>query len=229
MDKAALYEKYGKEKVDRIVEHLMYHEKPSPMPKDESSNFPILYVFRHGETVDNANMVFSGWRDPDLTEQGIHDAQELAPRLSDKKIHMLIASDQMRSIKTMQGAMSQNPYTKDLEILKDKRIKERSYGDLQGKSKLEIELENEELAEKYRRSWDFPPPNGESLKMVVARVEDFLNDIIPLMKTNKINVAISCHGNSIRGIRKHFENLTEEETVHLETPLGKDYAAYSIK
>uniref|UniRef100_A0A7C4TQ12 phosphoglycerate mutase (2,3-diphosphoglycerate-dependent) n=1 Tax=candidate division WWE3 bacterium TaxID=2053526 RepID=A0A7C4TQ12_UNCKA len=142
---------------------------------------------------------------------------------------MLITSDQKRAVHTMQIAMSKNSYAKNLEIQKDKRIKERSYGDLQGKSKLEIELENEKLAEKYRRSWDFPPPNGESLKMVVERVENFLKDIVPLMKENKINIAISCHGNSIRGVRKHFENLSEEETVRLESPLGKDYAAYSIK
>ncbi|MBI2415011.1 histidine phosphatase family protein [candidate division WWE3 bacterium] len=229
IDKSVLYEKYGKEKVDRIVAHLNYKAESKPLPKEENSDFPILYVFRHGQTTDNLDMVFSGWRDPDLTSLGILEAQELAEKLKTKKIHMLIASDQKRAIHTMQIAISKNPYAKGLEIHQDKRLRERNYGDLNGKSKLEISLENEALAQKYRRSWDFPPPGGESLKMVVERVNLFLGEIIPLMKTNRVNVAVSCHGNSIRGIRKYFENLTEEETVHIETPLGKDYTAYTIR
>lgn len=225
----ALYEKYGKEKVDEIVKFLSYKKEPQPLPKDENPNYPVLYVFRHGQTTDNADFLFSGWRDVDLTDEGIKQAEILAEKLKDKKIHMLVASDQIRAIKTMQIAISKNEYAKDLEIHKEPRIKERSYGDLQGKSKLEMKLSNPELATKYRRSYSDVPPSGESIEMVAKRVNEFLDEIIPLMKENNINVALSCHGNSIRGIRQRFEDLTNEETAHIETPLGQDYAAYSIK
>ncbi|KKU57450.1 MAG: hypothetical protein UX79_C0011G0014 [candidate division WWE3 bacterium GW2011_GWB1_47_11] len=73
------------------------------------------------------------------------------------------------------------------------------------------------------------PPNGESIAMVVKRVGEFLDELLPFVKENKLNVAIACSGNSIRGIRKRFENLTDEETAAVETPLGQDYAAYRVE
>jgi len=174
-------------------------------------------------------MVFSGWRDCDITQKGKEQAELLAPQLKDKKINMLIASDQKRAIETMKIAVSQNKYASELKIEQEPRIKERSYGVLVGYSKLELFLWNEKLLHAFRRGYDVIPPEGESLKMVCERVADFCDDIIPIIKDTGINVAISCHGNSIRGFRKYFENLSEEETANLETPLGKDYAAYTIK
>jgi broad specificity phosphatase PhoE len=141
---------------------------------------------------------------------------------------MLISSPQIRAVETMEIAISQNEKAKNLEIHTDDRIKERSYGDLQGKSKLEDYLENPEQTEKVRRSYDFVPPNGESIEMVCRRVAEFCDEITALMKEHNINVAVSCHGNSMRGFRKYFENLSEEETATLETPLGQDYASYVI-
>jgi len=205
------------------------YKNVQPLPKDENPDFPIMYVFRHGQTTDNADFIFSGWRDSDLTEKGIQQAEVLSDKLKDKKIHMLVASDQIRAIKTMQIAISKNEMARNLEIIKDPRIKERSYGDLQGQSKLLMQLEDPELLLKYRRGYTNMPPNGESLEMVVKRVYDFLQEIMPKMVSFKMNVAVSCHGNSIRGIRKYFEKLTDKQTEDIETPLGQDYAAYSIK
>ncbi len=222
------YQKYGKQKVDEAIAYLSYKEA-SILPKNEDPNFPILYVFRHGQTVDNANFIFSGWRDADITEKGIQQAKDLAGMMKDKKVSMLVASDQIRSIKTMQIAMSLNPAAKDLEIIKDPRLKERRYGDLQGKSKLELQLENPGLLLEYRRSYSIAPPNGESIEMVVKRVNEFIEEILPKMKEFKINVAVSCHGNSIRGFRRYFEGLSDEQTAQVETPLAQDYAAYSIR
>lgn len=228
MDLSAYYAKYPKEKVDEAVAYLSYHDA-KPLPKDENPAYPILYVFRHGQTEDNANFVFSGWRDSDLTELGIKQAKTLAEKLKDKQIHMLVTSDQIRSIRTMEIAVSLNEYAKKLESHKDPRIKERCYGDLQGKSKLEMQLENPKILLEYRRSYDIKPPNGESIKEVVGRVEKFINEITPLMKMYRMNVAVSCHGNSIRGFRQVFEKLTNDQTALVESPLGQDYAAYSIK
>lgn len=222
-----LYSKYGMDKVEEAIAYLSYR-KADPLPKEEKEGCPTLYVFRHGQTVDNANYVFCGWRDPDLTETGVQQAEVLAEKFKDKSIHMLIASDQQRAIKTMQIAMSKNPYARELEITKDPRIKEKSYGDYQGKSKLEMELEDPEKVLEIRRNYFEVSPNGESIEMVVKRVNNFLDEILPLMKEHRINVAVSCHGNSIRGIRQRFEKLSNEETALIETPLGQDYAAYAI-
>ncbi len=228
VDLTAFYAKFPKDQVDKAVDYLSYHNA-KPLPKDENPAYPILYVFRHGQTVDNADFTFCGWRDPDLTEKGEQQAKVLAEKLRDKKLHMLVTSDQIRSIKTMELAVSLNDYAKKLEIHKEPRIKERCYGDLQGQSKLEVQLTNPELLLDYRRSYDKKPPNGESIADVVKRVKSFIDEIVPLMKMYKMNVAVSCHGNSIRGFRQLFEHLSDEETAEIESPLGQDYAAYSVR
>jgi len=225
----ALYRKYSKAEVEKAVEFLSYKTIKEELPKKESHVKPTLYIFRHGQTEDNAKFIFSGWRDPELTMQGKLDALELADLLKDKKIQMLIASPQKRAIETMRLAISKNKNAKDLEIHTEERIKERSYGDYQGKSKLEVYLEDAEMAHKLRREFKTQPPHGESIEMVCKRVGDFCKEIVPLMKKNNINVAISCHGNSIRGFRKYFENLDDITTANAETPLGKDYLAYVIE
>lgn len=228
MDLNPLYNKFGKEKVDIAIQKLNYKEVTS-MPKDENPLYPIIYIFRHGQSEDNQEMIFSGWRDAKLTEKGIEQALEIADKLKDKKIDYLYSSTQSRAIDTLKYAISKNENAKKLEIHQDIRLRERSYGDLQGTSKLELFLENEELCNEYRRSYSKRASNGENLDDVCQRVEDFIIEVLPKIKDNHLNVAISCHGNSIRGFRKYFENLSPEQLVKIETPLGSDYIAYSIK
>ena len=222
-----LYKKHPKQKIEEALALLNY-KKVSYMPKKESNTRPTVYIFRHGQTEDNADFIFSGWRDSPLTEKGREQALELAKKLKDKKLDILISSPQSRAVETMKLAVSLNEYAKDREISMDDRIKERGYGELQGKSKLEIQLENPELLKKYRRSYYEKVKDGESLEDVVKRVEDFCREIVPLMKLHKLNVAVSCHGNSIRGLRKYFENLTPKQVCEVETPLGLDYISYII-
>ena len=224
----ALYKKYPEEKIDKAIEILTYRHA-TKMPKEESSASPTIYIFRHGESEDNANFLFSGWRDSPLTEKGKEQALVIAPKIKDKKLDILISSPQIRAIETMKLAISHNNYAKGREIATDPRIKERSYGELQGKSKLELQLENPEQLKIYRRSYYEKVSEGESLEDVVNRVEEFCREIVPLMKLHKLNVAVSCHGNSIRGFRKYFENLSPEEVCEIETPLGQDYISYVIK
>src|SRR3989344_1506558 len=223
-----LYEKYGKEKVDEAISFLTYRHT-TPLPKDEPLDTPILYVFRHGQSQDNLDLLFSGWRDVDLTDEGVEQAEVLAEKLADKKIQMLISSDQKRTYKTMQIAMSKNLHAQGLETILDKRLLERSYGDWQGTSKLVMQLEDPKGLAEVRRGWKKPAPNGESLVDVNKRVNELLDEIIPQMKEHKINVAIACSSNSIRPIRKRFENLSEDEAANIETQLAQDYAAYPIK
>lgn len=208
---------------------LLNYKKVDELPKSESDEFSTIYIFRHGQTDDNANFIFSGNRDAKLTEEGVKQAEVLAQKIKDIKFDRLISSPQNRAIQTMEIAISQNPNAKNLKIETDERIKERSYGDLTGKSKMEIQLRDPEKLLKIRRSYDYVPTNGESIEMVCERVGEFCEDLVKELSGKNIKVAISCHGNSIRGFRKYFENLDEETTSKLETPLGQDYAAYVIK
>jgi broad specificity phosphatase PhoE len=220
--------KYSKEQIQEGIDFITY-KKVIELPKSECESKPILYVFRHGQTVDNANFIFSGWRDSELTETGKKQAMILAEKIKDKKIGMLISSDQIRAIDTMKLAMSLNPLANKLDITKDKRLRERCYGDLQGTSKLVAYLKNPEQLKEERRSYTFLPPNGESIEVVCKRVYEVIEEILPGMREFRMNVAVSCHGNSIRGFRRYFEHLDDYDTAHVETPLAQDYAAYCIE
>jgi len=193
--------------------------------KAKTLNKPILYVFRHGESYDNKNHVFSGWRDSDLTPKGIKQAQVLAEKLKSEHLDIAYTSKLIRAKKTLDIILKTHPDTK---IIIDQRITERDYGDIAGLNKDNLYQFNTKLATAFRRSYDFPPPNGESLKDVEIRVIDFIKDLIPKMKQENINVAISCHGNSMRVIRRYFEKLSIKQMLLLENPLGIDYCSYSI-
>lgn len=228
MDLNSFYTKYGKDTVDNALETLNY-KKTTFMPKEEDSSLPTVYIFRHGQSEDNENYIFSGWRDAKLTLKGEKQALDLADKLKDKKIQMLVSSPQIRAVQTMRLAMSKNPTATSLDIHTDFRIRERCYGELQGQSKLLLQLENPELLKEYRRSYTKKAQGGENLEEVIMRVKNFCDEIVPMIKDNNINVAISCHGNSIRGFRKYFENLTVEEVCEMETPLAQDYLSYIIR
>lgn len=196
------------------------------LPKQESKKYPEIYVFRHGETYDNRRRIFSGWRDSKLTPRGVAQARKLQGALAGKDIDFCIVSRLSRSKDTARIALKNHP---DVMFETDDRIIERNYGDLQGKSKEKMMRENPQLAVKYRRSYEFPPPNGESLKMVEARVLPFCQELEERVKKNNVNIAISAHGNSMRVIRKYFEKLSIIEELTMENPLGEDYAQYVIK
>lgn len=217
-----------KEELEKAKSKLEYREVDE-LPKDESNELPTLYIFRHGQSVDNEKYVFSGWRTAPITEKGKEQAEVLAKKLKNKKIDKLISSPQKRAMQTMEIAMSLNESAKNLPINTDERIKERSYGDLQGKNKLEWHKKNPEFLHKIRRTYHGQPPHGESIGMVYKRVSDFADELVKEMKEKQINVAVSCHGNSIRCFRKYFESLSDEETATVETQLGQDYAAYIVE
>lgn len=196
------------------------------LPKAESPTNPEIIVFRHGQTHDNINKIFSGWRDTDLTETGIKQAQMLAKLLKEKQIDLCITSPLKRSKKTAEIALK---YHKDVLFEEDPRIIERNYGTLTGTSKQKLTEQNPELAIRYRRSYDFPPPQGESYKMVEERVFKFCDELVTRVKKQNINVVVCCHGNSMRAIRKYFEKLPLIDTLTIENPLGKDFAMYVVK
>ncbi len=211
------------------LESLLRYENVPELPKREIEGKPTLYVFRHGESDDNKELIFSGWRDPELTDKGREQAKILAQKLKDKTIDKLISSPQKRAVETMKIAMSLNKTAKNLPVEIDERIKERSYGKLQGQSKMEWYKKDPEYIQRVRRSYDGVPDGGESIAMVYDRTKAFADELVKLMRKEKINVAVSCHGNTIRCFRKYFEGLSDKETATIETPLAQDYAAYTIE
>lgn len=195
------------------------------LPKGDSSKKPFVLVFRHGESVDNVARIHSGWRDKTkLTETGEEQALLLVEKLKDIHFDYYFQSDQVRSQKTLQIAMGKREFTPVTEW----RIKERNYGDLNGTSKIDLMKKDPLMAILYRRSWDYPPPHGESVQMVYYRVLSFLKELEYVLKKEKASAVISCSGNSMKAIRRYFENLSEEETAVINNPTGKDYCLYNL-
>ncbi len=174
-----------------------------------------LFVFRHAETTDNSRGIFSGWRDPELTLKGLSQAQEIAEQLRREKMDYAFTSHLKRARKTLEIVLETHPA---VPVFMDDRLVERCYGLLQGKSKRRVAKERPEWFAKVHRGYDFPPPEGESLKMVENRTLPFLVQLEEWLRQNPGNVAISCHGNSMRPIRRIFEHLSLKQMLQLENP-----------
>ena len=195
-----------------------------PLPKDESAP-PILYLFRHTQTYDNIRRIFSGRRQTRLTPEGQKQAKALAEKLKNKKIDLFISPPLKRCRQTLEPLRK---YFPDVPYIQKKELVERDYGKLTGKSKLKIMKLYPEKAILWRRSWDVPPPGGESLKQVWAsRIRPFCKWLESKMKNENINVAYCGTNNTVRLIRMYFENLSIDQMLTLENPYG-DYAAYSL-
>jgi len=174
-----------------------------------------LFVFRHAETSDNSRDIFSGWRDSELTPQGLVQAQKMAKQLERYRIDYAFTSHLKRARKTLESALQGRT---SVPIFIDDRLIERCYGLLQGKNKRKMAYENPDWYAKIHRGYDFVPLGGESLKMVGSRVTSFLDQLKEWLGQNMGNVAISCHNNSMRPIRMIFEHLNTEQMLALESP-----------
>ncbi len=196
------------------------------LPKSESTQFPNLFVFRHTETFDNKRKIFSGRRDSRLTPQGILQAKELAQKLRSKKIDLIITAPLQRCRQT---ALEILKFHRRAKLIKEPQLLERDYGRLTGASKEKLMNDDFKKAILYRRSYDFPPPKGESIKDVqMKRIYPFCRELEKRMLKSKQNIAISCTNNTMRLIRMFFEGLTIEEMLTIENSFG-DYASYVVK
>jgi len=184
-----------------------------------------LFVFRHAETTDNKYQIFSGWRDPDLTPKGLLQAQEIAQQLEQEKIDYAFTSHLLRAKRTLEIVLK--PHL-NVPVFIDDRLIERCYGTLQGESKIAIEKEKPEWFAKVHRGYDFPPLEGESMKMVESRTLPFVLQLERWLRQKPGNVAISCHGNSMRPIRRVFENLSLKQMLQLDNPQNQamEYALH---
>lgn len=182
-----------------------------------------LVLVRHGQSEWNKLNLFTGWRDPDLTEQGVEEAINAGKRLAEAGFTFDIAftsalSRAQRTLSLMLNEINQT----DLETIKDQALNERDYGDLAGLNKDDArEKWGEEQVHIWRRSYDIAPPGGESLKDTKDRVIPYYQSSIwPELQAGK-NVIVAAHGNSLRALIMHLENLNSDEIMAREIGTGQ--------
>ena len=186
-----------------------------------------IYLFRHGQTYYNKNHIFTGWKDSKLTPLGIKQAKTVARKIKNKKIDVVFQTDLLRSKDTLKEVLKFHPEVK--EIITANRMIERSYGNLEGIShEKTIKKYGKKQFEIWHRSYNIPPPKGESFAMVEKRVNIFIKNLIKFIQEEKVNVAISAHGNSIRLFRKIWEKKTKEEAIKWNIPYDKVFT-YKIE
>jgi 2,3-bisphosphoglycerate-dependent phosphoglycerate mutase len=176
-----------------------------------------IYLFRHGETSFNRSKRFTGLVNSRLTPKGIEQANFIAEKLREKEFQMAFKTSLSRSSNSLKIVLKFHPECK--RVIVDDRMIERSYGDLERKyHKTVIKKYGKRQFDLWHRSYDVPPPGGESMKMVEKRVLSFVKDLLILMEREKINVVISAHNNSMRPFRRYFENLSMKQMMALENP-----------
>jgi len=186
-----------------------------------------IYIFRHCETYYNRNKRFTGWLNSRLTPKGTKQSNVIAEKLRKKTFQIAFKTSLSRSSDSLKIILKYHPECE--KVIVDDRMIERSYGDLEGKfHKTIIKKYGKKQFDVWHRSYDVPPPGGESIKMVEKRVLSFIKDLISLMKKEGVNVVISAHGNSMRPFRRYFENLTIEQMMKLENPYDK-YFDYIVE
>ena len=207
-----------------------------------------LILLRHGQSEWNQQKIFTGWVDIPLSIKGIDEAFEAGRKIASLPIDLIYCSKLLRSLMTAVLVMNVHHSKKVPRVLhSDEKghegwqkchsfevedglipiicaweLNERMYGELQGMNKDEMRKKyGEKQVQIWRRSYDVPPPGGESLKMTAERTLPYFHkEILPQLQHGK-NVLISAHGNSLRSILMDLEGLNEQEIVALEVPTGK--------
>ena len=181
-----------------------------------------LVLVRHGQSEWNAKNLFTGWKDPKLTDLGIQEAIKAGDLLETRnlKFDLMFTSDLFRAQETGRLILEQMNHT-DIQVIKDQSLNERNYGDLAGLNKDEArEKWGEEQVHIWRRSFDIPPPGGESLKNTAERVLPYFElEIMPKVKEG-LNILVAAHGNSLRALVMELEKISSEEIVKLEIATG---------
>ena len=174
-----------------------------------------LILVRHGQSTYNEENKFTGWKDVDLTKKGINEAISSASLLSSYSIDLAFTSNLKRAQKTLNLILSK--LNVDISITKNEALNERDYGSLVGQNKFEAaEKYGKDMVQTWRRSYDIPPPDGESLKMTLERtLPYFKSEILPILAQNK-NIIISAHGNSIRSIVMYLLTISQEDILKTE-------------
>ncbi|KAK8580311.1 hypothetical protein V6N12_070591 [Hibiscus sabdariffa] len=213
----------------------------------KKSNEAALILIRHGESLWNEKNLFTGCVDVPLTKKGVEEAIEAGKRISNIPVDMIFTSALIRAQMTAMLAMTQHRRKKvpiimhneneqarqwsqihsedtlkqSIPVIAAWQLNERMYGELQGLNKQETaERFGKEKVHEWRRSYDIPPPNGESLEMCAQRAVAYFKDEIEPQLISGKNVMIAAHGNSLRSIIMYLDKLTSQEVISLELSTG---------
>lgn len=197
-----------------------YGETPfavSPVPPEPGK----LVLIRHGESEWNALGKWTGTRDVHLTEKGFHEATLLGLAVRDIPFDYAYASEQIRAFETLEGILNASQQF-DVPYERSSSLNERDYGEYTGRNKWEMQqLLGDTDFNRLRREWDYPVPDGETLKQVFERVQPYyMSEILPKLQDGK-NVLVVSHGNAIRALIKYVEDISDEAIAEVEMIFGK--------
>lgn len=182
----------------------------------------LLVLLRHGQSEWNLKNLFTGWRDVDLTEQGIAEARAAGRKLKGEGIVFDVAftSALKRAQRTLDLVLEEMGLA-SIPVFKDQALNERDYGDLAGLNKDDARKKwGEERVHVWRRSYDVAPPAGESLKDTAARVLPYyIKEILPHVMRGQ-HVLVSAHGNSLRALVMVLDRLSPQEILKRELATG---------
>ena len=182
-----------------------------------------LTLVRHGQSDWNNKNLFTGWENPGLTKKGVEEAHKTGNLLKaeNKNYSYLFTSILDRAINTADIILEELGIDQ-INIIRDQALNERDYGELTGLNKDAARKKwGEDQVHIWRRSFDVPPPGGESLKDTAERVIPYFRDkILPLLIEDN-NILISAHGNSLRALVMHIEGLSSEEILTREIATGQ--------
>ena len=182
----------------------------------------ILVLVRHGQSEWNLKNLFTGWKDVDLTAQGILEAKKAGEKLKARGIKFDVAFTSVlkRAQKTLDLVLAEMGESK-IPIIKDQALNERDYGDLVGLNKDDARKKwGDEQVHLWRRSYDVQPPGGESLKDTVARaLPYYCQHILPAVLRGE-RVLVAAHGNSLRALVMVLDGLTPDTIPAMELATG---------
>lgn len=183
----------------------------------------ILVLVRHGQSEWNKLNLFTGWKDPNLTQQGIAEARQAGEKLKDMSIKFDLMYTSVLQRAQLTGTIILEKLDQlNIPIEKNVNLNERDYGDLTGMNKDQARAEfGEEQVHIWRRSYDVPPPGGESLKNTYDRVVPYFKEKVLAQLESGKNILIAAHGNSLRSLVKYIENISEENILKLEIATGE--------
>ena len=181
---------------------------------------PQMVLIRHGESQWNLENRFTGWVDVPLSTRGEQEAQDAGRRIQSFRFHEAFTSVLTRAKETLRIVLEVIGQT-TIPVEADQALNERMYGDLQGLNKAETAQKYGESQVKiWRRSYDVPPPGGESLKDTAERVLPYYQQHIETKLLSGKNLLIVAHGNSLRALVMHLNQLSKEEVLELNIPTG---------
>ena len=185
-------------------------------------NLRNLILVRHGQSEWNSKNLFTGWKDPGLTELGIKEAKDAGKLIANKGIlfNLMYTSMLTRAQKTGDLILQEMRHP-EITIIKNEALNERNYGSLAGLNKDDARKKwGDDQVHIWRRSFDIPPPDGESLKDTAERVLPYFKSEIMPKVIEGSSILIAAHGNSLRSLIMELDSISSEEIVNLEIPTG---------